>query len=94
MGEAAEYGDPAAAAFSEAIDDTYESRASTREKAWEAMVALLRNNVRSDDCYQRWVWVGVVLVVHACVRFLLAGRQGAHECSHHHSSANFVLSSC
>lgn len=28
-------------------------RASTREKAWEALVAMLRNNVRSDDCYQK-----------------------------------------
>ena len=53
MGEAAEFDDPASAAFSDAIDATYESRATTREKAWDSLVALLRNNVRSEDCYQR-----------------------------------------
>ena len=54
MGEGGEtYIDAQAEAFSTAIDDTYESRASTREKAWERIVALLRNNVRLDDCYQR-----------------------------------------
>lgn len=54
MGEAGEtYVDAQAEAFSAAIDDTYESRATTREKAWERIVALLRNNVRLDDCYQR-----------------------------------------
>jgi len=79
MGE--EVIDAEADAFSQAIDDTYESRytkcsfaihpfvassachkvtvphccrASTREKAWERMVTLLRNNVRIDDCYQRY----------------------------------------
>lgn len=36
--------------FAAALDDTYESRASTREKAWERLVALLRNSVRADDC--------------------------------------------
>ena len=61
MGEAGEtYIDAQAEAFSTAIDDTYESRASTREKAWERIVALLRNNVRQDDCYQR---CGVSLLV-------------------------------
>lgn len=49
------YVDAQAEALSSAIDDTYESRASTREKAWERIVALLRNNVRLDDCYQRCV---------------------------------------
>lgn len=29
-------------------------RATTREKAWERMVAMLRNGVRLDDCYQRY----------------------------------------
>jgi hypothetical protein len=54
MGEGGEtYIDAQAEAFSAAIDDTYESRASTREKAWERIVALLRNNVRLEDCYQR-----------------------------------------
>jgi hypothetical protein len=53
QGDAPEFVDAQAAAFSEAIDNTYESRASTREKAWESMVSLLRNNVRLDDCYQR-----------------------------------------
>lgn len=54
MAEAGEtYIDAQAEAFSAAIDDTYESRATTREKAWERIVALLRNNVRLDDCYQR-----------------------------------------
>lgn len=56
MGEGGEtYIDAQAEAFSTAIDDTYESRATTREKAWERIVALLRNNVRLDDCYQRCV---------------------------------------
>lgn len=55
MGEAGEtFIDAQAEAFSTALDDTYESRATTREKAWERIVALLRNNVRQDDCYQRW----------------------------------------
>jgi hypothetical protein len=54
MGEAGDtYIDAQAEAFSTAIDDTYESRGTTREKAWERIVALLRNNVRLDDCYQR-----------------------------------------
>jgi hypothetical protein len=54
MGEAGDtYIDAQAEAFSTAIDDTYESRATTREKAWERIVTLLRNNVRLDDCYQR-----------------------------------------
>jgi len=57
MGEAGEtFIDAQAEAFSTALDDTYESRATTREKAWERIVALLRNNVRQDDCYQRWAF--------------------------------------
>ncbi|KAF8064543.1 PSL5 [Scenedesmus sp. PABB004] len=44
--------DAAAEQFSQAIDDTYESRAATREKAWERLVAMLRNGVRSEDCCQ------------------------------------------
>ncbi|WIA18984.1 hypothetical protein OEZ85_003651 [Tetradesmus obliquus] len=44
--------DSQAEAFSLAIDDTYESRATTREKAWERITAMLRNQVRQDDCFQ------------------------------------------
>eukprot|EP00775_Hariotina_reticulata_P006732 gene6732-6952_t len=50
MGE--EVIDAEADVFSQAIDDTYESRAATREKAWERMVTMLRSNVRIDDCFQ------------------------------------------
>lgn len=49
-----------AEAFAACIDDTYESRGSTREAAWERLGAMMRASVRADDCCQKWV--GLVAV--------------------------------
>jgi len=39
-------------------DDTYESRGTTREKAWEGLTSMLRNEFRAEDCASRRVAVG------------------------------------
>jgi len=44
--------DAEAETFSACIDDTYESRGTTREKAWERLIGMLRSSVRADDCCQ------------------------------------------
>jgi hypothetical protein len=46
MGDMKEVDDGAMDEFAEALDWTYESRGSTREKGWERLAALIRNSVR------------------------------------------------
>lgn len=38
-------------------------RATTREKAWERIVAMLRNGVRQDDCFQRYACLSAAAVL-------------------------------
>ncbi|KAI8467634.1 MAG: interferon-related developmental regulator family protein [Monoraphidium minutum] len=56
LGGGPETEDGASDEFAEALEMTYESRGSTREKGWERLAALLRNSVRevraTRECYQ------------------------------------------